>query len=201
MLLHTCCAPCAAPSAERLVLEGHEVVLFFCNANIHPEAEYRKRLEHARKLASIMRLVIEEDQYDHEAWLQRVRGLEEEPEKGARCRACFAFSLERTARVAQRLGMPNFATTLTLSPHKVSRMIFEIGERLPGFLPIDFKKKGGFLRSIELSDQYALYRQNYCGCEFSVRAAGRGVDSRRTVLPGWLVEVVLKPGRFAQDGA
>jgi hypothetical protein len=169
ILLHTCCAPCAAPSAERLVLDGREVVLYFSNFNIHPEAEYLKRLDAARQLAQKMNLVIEEDQYDHAAWLAHIQGLENEPEKGARCRKCFEFSLTRTNQMAGRLGIDAFATTLTLSPHKVSRIIFEIGAQFPRFVPIDFKKKGGFLRSIQLSGEYELYRQSYCGCEFSMR--------------------------------
>lgn len=167
ILLHTCCAPCAAPSAERLVLDGREVILYFSNFNIHPEAEYLKRLEAARKLAQKMNLVIEEDQYDHAVWLAYIQGLENEPEKGARCRKCFEFSLARTNQMAERLGIDAFATTLTLSPHKVSRIIFEIGAQFPRFVSFDFKKRGGFLRSIELSEEYGLYRQTYCGCEFS----------------------------------
>lgn len=169
ILLHTCCAPCAAPSAERLVLNGREVVLFFSNFNIAPEAEYLKRLEHARLLARHMNLVIEEDQYDHAEWLLHIQGMENEPEKGERCRKCFEFSLARTNQMAERLGIDSFATTLTLSPHKVSRIIFEIGEQFSRFEPIDFKKQGGFLRSIELCDEHDIYRQNYCGCEFSKR--------------------------------
>ncbi len=169
ILLHTCCAPCAAPSAERLVLDGYKVVLYFSNFNIHPAVEYLKRLKHARKLAEKMNLVIEEDQYDHDEWLRHIQGLENEPEQGARCRKCFEFSLMRTSQMAERLDIPAFATTLTISPHKVSRTIFEIGAQFPRFLPIDFKKKGGFLRSIELSEEYDLYRQSYCGCEFSKR--------------------------------
>jgi predicted adenine nucleotide alpha hydrolase (AANH) superfamily ATPase len=171
ILLHTCCAPCAAPSAERLVLDGHQVVLYFSNFNIHPETEYLKRLEAARKMANVMNLVIEEDQYDHAEWLAHIQGLENEPEKGERCRKCFEFSLARTDQMAERLGIPAFATTLTLSPHKVSRTIFEIGARFPRFVPIDFKKQGGFLRGLQLTEEYELYRQNYCGCEFSVRNA------------------------------
>lgn len=169
LLLHTCCAPCAAPSAERLVLDGYEVVLYFSNFNIHPEDEYLKRLQTARMLADKMNLVIEEDSYDHDEWLKHVRGLENEPEKGARCSKCFEFSLRRTAQMAERLDIPAFATTLTLSPHKVSRIIFEIGAQFPRFVPVDFKKKDGFLRSIQLSKEYDLYRQSYCGCEFSKR--------------------------------
>ncbi len=171
ILLHCCCAPCAAPSAERLVLAGREVVLYFSNFNISPLEEYQKRLEHARKLAQQMNLVIEEDQYDHAEWLAHIRGLENEPEKGKRCEKCFEFSLRRTDQMAGRLGIEAFATTLTLSPHKVSRIIFEIGKQFPRFEPIDFKKQGGFLRSIELSEEYDLYRQNYCGCEFSRRTS------------------------------
>ncbi len=169
ILLHTCCAPCAAPSAERLVLDGRDVVLYFSNFNIHPETEYLKRLETARKLAKTMNLVIEEDQYDHDKWLAHIQGLENEPEKGTRCHKCFEFSLTRTNHMAERLGIPAFATTLTLSPHKVSRIIFEIGKQFSRFVPIDFKKQGGFLRSIKLSAEYDLYRQSYCGCEFSRR--------------------------------
>jgi epoxyqueuosine reductase len=185
ILLHTCCAPCAAPSAERLVLGGRKVVLYFSNFNIHPEAEYLKRLETARKLAEKMNLVIEEDQYDHAEWLAHIRGLENEPEKGERCRRCFEFSLRRTDQMAERLGIDAFTTTLTLSPHKISRILFEVGAQFPRFEPVDFKKQGGFLRSIELSSEFDLYRQTYCGCEFS-RASDSHYDffgSVRTPRP------------------
>lgn len=169
MLVHICCAPCATASVERVLLDGYVPVLFFCNSNIWPRDEYEQRLAAARALAEKMELVIEEDQYDHEAWLEKIRGLEDEPEKGARCLKCFEFSLARTAELAARLGIPKFCTTLTVSPHKVSRLIFEIGARFDGFEPIDFKKKDGFMRSLQLSKEMDLYRQNYCGCEFSMR--------------------------------
>jgi predicted adenine nucleotide alpha hydrolase (AANH) superfamily ATPase len=168
ILVHTCCAPCAAPSAERLILHGMAVTLFFCNANIWPEAEYRRRLAAARKLAKILDVAIEEDQYDHAAWREAVKGLEHEPEKGARCRRCFEFNLGRTAQLADRLDFPAFTTTLTLAPQKVSRMIFEVGRQFPKYRAWDFKKEDGFLRSLQLSREYDLYRQNYCGCEFSM---------------------------------
>lgn len=169
ILVHMCCAPCAAPSAERLLLQGRDVTLYFSNSNIHPPEEYEKRLRYARKLAEILDVVIEDDQYDHDRWLERMRGLEQEPEKGRRCERCFAYSLERTAELADRLGIPAFTTTLTLSPHKVSQTIFKIGKQFPRYVPIDFKKENGFLRSLELSREYDLYRQAYCGCEFSLR--------------------------------
>jgi epoxyqueuosine reductase len=169
ILVHICCAPCATASAERLLLEGRKPVLYFSNSNIAPEAEYTRRLESARMLADRMALALEEDVYDHAAWLEAVRGLEMEPEKGRRCLQCFEFSLTRTAQEARRLGIDEFCTTLTISPHKVSRRIFEIGARFPGFVPIDFKKQDGFLRSLQLTRELDLYRQGYCGCEFSRR--------------------------------
>jgi predicted adenine nucleotide alpha hydrolase (AANH) superfamily ATPase len=169
ILVHMCCAPCAAPSGERLMLDGYKVVLFFSNSNIHPKEEYEKRLESARKLAKIWDVVIEEDLYDHDSWLEEIKGLENEPEKGLRCEKCFKYNLKRAADITDRLGLPAFATTLTLSPHKISKTIFRIGSEFPKFKPYDFKKKDGFLRSLQLTKEYDLFRQNYCGCEFSLR--------------------------------
>ncbi len=169
ILVHTCCAPCAAPSGEKLMLEGYKVTLFYSNSNIYPLEEYEKRLAEVRKLASIWDILVEEDIYDHKKWLHHVKGLENEPEKGSRCAKCFEFSLQRTAELADRLDFTAFTTTLTLSPHKVSKMIFEIGKQYPKYIPFDFKKENGFLKSLQLSEKYDLYRQNYCGCEFSLR--------------------------------
>jgi len=169
MLVHTCCAPCAAPSGEKLMLRGFEVILYFSNSNIFPTEEYQRRLDSARRLAQIWEVVIEEDTYDHTEWLKRIRGHESDPEKGMRCRLCFDYSLTRTAEMADRLNIAYFTTTLTLSPHKVTQMIFAIGNRFPKFAPFDFKKENGFLRSLQLSRTYNLYRQGYCGCEFSLR--------------------------------
>ncbi len=169
ILVHICCAPCATASVERVLLDSYEPVLFFCNSNIYPFAEYEKRLEAAKVLSEKYEVILEEDQYDHDAWLEKIRGLENEPEKGGRCVKCFEFSLKRTAELAKRLEIPKFCTTLTVSPHKVSRIIFEVGSQFEGFEPIDFKKKGGFLRSLEITKDLDLYRQSYCGCEFSIR--------------------------------
>jgi len=108
-----------------------------------------------------------EDGYEHGIWLEHVRGLENEPEGGKRCEKCFEFNLSRTARYAQVNGFDLFTTTLTISPHKNSRMILRVGERLGSFLAVDLKKKDGFKRSIQSSREYDLYRQIYCGCEFS----------------------------------
>ncbi|MBU0615664.1 MAG: epoxyqueuosine reductase QueH [Nanoarchaeota archaeon] len=167
ILLHVCCAPCSTHSIEALMKE-YSVVLFFSNSNIFPQEEYEKRLENARKIASVYGLELIEDIYDHTAWLSFIKGLEDEPEKGKRCEKCFEFNLARAAQKADELGIDHFTTTLTISPHKDSIKIFEIGRRLSDkFLEINFKKKDGFKHSLELSDKHELYRQEFCGCEFS----------------------------------
>ncbi len=169
IVLHVCCAVCAAASVERLRAESLEPLLFFSNSNIAPKAEYDKRLEAAKILAGAMHLELVEDIYNHAAWLKAVEGFEDEPEKGRRCPLCFDFNLGRTAAFARERGIPAFCTTLTLSPHKNSRLIAEIAEKYPEFRFYDFKKKDGFKRSREISRELNLYRQNYCGCEFSLR--------------------------------
>ncbi len=169
VLLHTCCAPCCAPSGERMMEDGYKITLFYSNSNIYPEGEYRKRLSEAQRLADIWKVPLIEDSWDHTEWLAFVKGYEREPEGGSRCARCFEFNLRRTAQKAEELGFLYYTTTLTLGPYKNSKMIFEIAEKFPGFLEYNFKKRNGFLRSIELSKEYHLYRQNYCGCEFSMR--------------------------------
>jgi len=175
ILIHSCCAPCAAPSVERVQLDGYDVALYFSNSNIYPEAEYHQRLENMRKLSDIYEVILEEDLYDHDAWLEHIRGFEDEPEKGLRCQKCFEFNLERTAQLAKLHGYSHFTTTLTLSPHKISKIIFAIGAKFPEYKAYDFKKKHGFLRSIALSKEWDLYRQSYCGCEFSMRTRSQDV--------------------------
>ena len=169
ILLHTCCGPCGAPAVERLLQQENDVLLFFSNSNIFPEEEFGKRVETVRRMAAHFKVPLIIDRYDHFSWLEAVQGYEHEPEKGRRCALCFAYSLTRTAARAEKLGIPSFTTTLTLSPHKPSPLIFSIGERFPGFLSENFKKRDGFRRSVELSSELELYRQDYCGCEFSMR--------------------------------
>ena len=166
ILLHACCGPCATACVERLGAK-HAVTLFFSNSNIAPRSEYDKRLEQARKLAGLTGVPLIEDAYEHEAWREHVKGFENEPERGRRCEKCFEFNLCRTARYAETHGFEAFTTTLTVSPHKRSPVIFSIGKRLGPFLAEDFKKQDGFERSLRLAGQYGLYRQDYCGCEFS----------------------------------
>ncbi len=174
MLLHVCCGPCATSSIEQLLGDGWEVDMFFSNSNISPKEEYDKRLDGAVRTAEWFGLKLIEDSYDHQDWLKTVAGYESEPEKGARCSFCFGYSLDRTSEAADAGEYDGFCTTLTVSPHKVSRVLFEKGTaagrgKSSRFVDYDFKKKDGYRRSILLSEKIGLYRQNYCGCEFSMR--------------------------------
>ena len=169
ILLHVCCGPCSTSSIERLIAEDYEPVLFFSDSNIFPEEEFMKRYSNLLIVAEYYGLQVILDDWDHGKWLDAVRGHESDKEHGERCSLCFRFNLERTAEKAAELGIDEFATTLTVSRFKNSAKIFHEGENLPGFQKIDFKKKDGFSRSIVLSKELGLYRQDYCGCEFSLR--------------------------------
>lgn len=167
ILLHICCAPCGVGCVERLLNAGRKIRLYYSNSNIASQEEFDKRLEWVEWLAQEKHLELETDPYDHFSWLQAVHGLEQEPERGNRCRVCFGWSLKRTAQRAAELGC-TFATTLTISPHKSSPIIFEVGGAFPHFEPIDFKKQNGFQQGRQLARQYGFYLQNFCGCEFSL---------------------------------
>ena len=169
ILLHVCCGPCSTSSVERLLSEGYEPVLFFSNSNIFPHDEFIRRYENLLVVARLNNLEVIMDDWDHVSWLEAVKGHEADREHGERCMICFRFNLERAARKARELGIDAFTTTLTVSRFKPSAAIFSIGDGLPGFEKIDFKKKDGFNRSVILSKELGLYRQDYCGCEFSLR--------------------------------
>ena len=170
ILLHICCAPCGGGCVERLLGEGRKVRLFYSNGNIATLEEFDRRLDSVKLLARHFGVALEVDPYDHAAYLAAVAGLEDEPEHGRRCAKCFAFNLGRAARRAAELGV-TFATTLTVSPHKDSAMIFAAGGAYPNFEAIDFKKRDGFLRSNRIARELGFYRQNFCGCEFSLRSS------------------------------
>ena len=177
LLLHACCGPCSSACLERLC-ECFDVTVCWYNPNIEPSEEYEKRLENMQKLLDAMPLThpaaLMICSYEPERFLSLCRGLENEKEGGARCAVCFRLRLEETARRAKEENYDFFTTTLTISPHKNAPLINAIGQETAKkygvrFLPSDFKKKNGFLRSIQLSDEYGIYRQNYCGCRFSRR--------------------------------
>jgi len=168
VLLHVCCAPCAAHPIE-VLQQNYRVTLFFSNSNIAPREEYLARLQHVRRLVGLYQVDLIEDTYDHDAWREHVRGLEHAPEQGARCARCFAFNLSRTAEYAEGHGYHAFTTTLTVSPHKATETIFAAGRQFPQFLAYDFKKQNGYARSTARAKEHFFYRQDYCGCEFSRR--------------------------------
>jgi predicted adenine nucleotide alpha hydrolase (AANH) superfamily ATPase len=173
LLLHICCAPDATVGVERLSPD-YDVTLLFHNPNIYPAEEYHKRFDAAKQLTGTLGIGLIEGDYDTEAWLDAVRGLEDEPEKGRRCETCFKERLRTTARIAREKGFDVFAAVLTVSPHKDAALINRLGARAAEeygveYLPTDLKKKDGFKRSVELSRLHGLYRQDYCGCEFSLR--------------------------------
>lgn len=179
-LLHTCCGPCASACVPRLQTSGCEVTLLFANSNIDTRAEFEKRKAEARRLAEHDGVAFAELAYDHDEWLREVAaGHASDPEKGERCRRCFAYNLRKTAAYAKAHGFDAFTTSLTVSPHKVSRVIFEEGEKAAAaagsaFQAEDFKKREGFKLSVRRSRDLSLYRQSYCGCEFSRTNCGKG---------------------------
>lgn len=171
LLLHCCCGPCSTTCIKRLIDENYKITLWFSNDNIFPEDEFYKRYENLLIVAKHYNLDVLIKPYEHSSWLKSIEGYEEEREGGKRCGLCFKYNLEITGEKAKELGFTHFATTLTVSRYKNSKRIFSIGENIDGFEPLDFKKKGGYEESIRLSREYGLYRQHYCGCEFSYKEA------------------------------
>ena len=175
LLLHSCCAPCSSYVLEYLS-NYFRITVYYYNPNISPYEEYLKRKEEQIRLISLMKSkypinIIDAD-YDNDLYEQKIKGLENEPERGIRCHICYRLRLEKTCIKAKELNYDFFGTTLTLSPYKDSKVLNEIGKELMdeykiNYLFSDFKKKNGYKRSIELSKIYGLYRQNYCGCIYS----------------------------------
>ena len=188
LLLHSCCAPCSSYCMEYL-RKYFRITVFYYNPNITEQEEYRKRVQEEIRLIEAYnrqagegetggpaKIEILAGDYEPSRFLDMAKGLEDCREGGARCFRCYALRLRESAETAKKLGFDYFTTTLTISPLKDAAKLNEIGEKLAGeygvrWLPSDFKKRGGYQRSIELSKEYDLYRQNYCGCVFSKRAA------------------------------
>ena len=173
ILLHACCAVCMAYPIE-VLKENYEPVVFFCNPNIYPEEEYLRRRDELIKYCEEKGFEYIIDNYEPEKWYAFVQGYEKESEKGLRCNKCFEYRLNKTAQKAKVLGINFFTTTLSVSPHKVSKNIFEQGKNAAiaygvEFVEKDFKKQNGFLKTMEIAKKNNFYRQQYCGCEFSIR--------------------------------
>ena len=177
LLLHSCCAPCSSYVLEYLSQYFAITVLYY-NPNIFPEEEYRKRVAEQKRLIAELPaknpIAFMEGRYQPEEFFAVAKGLEDAPEGGDRCRKCFRLRLEETAKLAAEGGYDYFTTTLSISPLKNAQALNEIGQELAAVyevphLPSDFKKRGGYQRSIEQSREYELYRQNFCGCVYSMR--------------------------------
>ncbi len=174
LLLHCCCAPCSTYCLEQLV-KVFNVTLYFYNPNITSESEYNLRLDELKKLVDVAydgKLCILSENYDCNEFFNSIKGLENLGEMSKRCYNCYALRLEKTAKTAKEKGFDYFTTTLSISPYKSAKYLNEIGETLSkkhqiNYLYADFKKEGGYYKSIELSKKYSLYRQDYCGCVYS----------------------------------
>ncbi|MBO5435022.1 epoxyqueuosine reductase QueH [bacterium] len=174
ILLHSCCAICSSYPVSFLKDAGYDVVVYFYNPNIYPNEEYAKRLDAQKKLCKHFEVELIEEVYEPELFFEYVKGFENEPEKGLRCDKCFELRLSKTAQKAKELGINNFTTSIVISPHKNFKKLSEIGEKIAkannlNFEAIDFKKKDGFLKTNQIAKSLNLYRQNYCGCKFSLR--------------------------------
>lgn len=177
LLLHSCCAPCSSYVLEYLS-NYFEITVFYYNPNIFPESEYTKRILEQQMLIEEMKakypISFVAGNYDRDKFYELAKGLEHLKEGGERCFKCYALRLEEAAKMAKEAEFDYFTTTLTISPMKNAEKLNEIGTKIGekygiGYLQSDFKKKNGYKRSIELSNEFGLYRQDYCGCEFSIR--------------------------------
>lgn len=189
LLLHACCAPCSSYTLEYLSPHFREISVFFYNPNIAPAAEYETRLAELRRLVDTVRyacpVTVTAGRYDPERFFAMARGMENLPEGGERCRLCYAMRLRETAMVAASGGYDYFTTTLSISPYKNAVWLNELGAQAASelgcvYLTSDFKKHGGYQRSIALSREYGLYRQDFCGCVYSMREAEYRRNSRKT---------------------
>ncbi|MGI5976180.1 MAG: epoxyqueuosine reductase QueH [Candidatus Limivicinus sp.] len=177
VLLHACCGPCSSSVLEYLT-QYFDVTILWYNPNIYPREEFDKRFKNLVKVVEGMGLAdkvsIMAEPWKSEEYYRRVRGLEDEPEGGRRCGECFRLRLLETAKIAKQYGFDYFCSTLTLSRHKNAVLINDIGEEIAravgvSWLPSEFKKRDREARSLELCEKYGIYRQLYCGCEFSLR--------------------------------
>ncbi len=185
LLLHICCAPCSTHVVE-VLREDYDVTGYFYNPNIHPESEYRHREAEMKRYAGKVGIEMVCAEYDDARWLEAVKGMENVPEGGERCFLCYRMRSEKAAEYAREHGYQSFTTTLSISPHKNAEKINEIGSEIAErhglqWHTADFKKRGGFDRSIRMSKEAGLYRQSYCGCIFSQRAGRR--EGRKTRKP------------------
>jgi len=174
VLVHDCCAPCGAQVVKFLIDQGHDVLVYFYNPNIMPIEEYELRHQEMQRFCKKVKVPIIEGKNEHDEWLSAVKGYEQEPEGGLRCKQCFTKRLSEAAQRAQEENCEALATTLTMSPRKNALLINQIGQELADFYGIKFidaiwREDEGYKKACALSKEEGFHRQNYCGCEFSFR--------------------------------
>lgn len=188
LLLHSCCAPCSSAVLERIA-EAFEITVFYFNPNIEPQKEYDMRVAELNRLLSCLKETVDvsllEGSYEPQKFYEAIKGLEHSGEGSERCYRCYELRLRETAKMAASQQFDCFTTTLSISPYKRADWLNEIGQRLSeeyqvDYLYSDFKKKNGYRRSIELSKQFDLYRQDYCGCRFSKAEREQEKQKRQT---------------------
>ena len=172
ILIHACCGICSGYPISLLKEMEYEPIVYFCNPNLDTDEEFIRRLEAQKTVCKYHKVELLAENYKHEDFLNYTKGLENEPERGKRCDKCIELRLRQAGEKAKSLGIHTFTTSLPISPHKDFKKISEIGERIAKeleitYLSLDFKKKDGFLKTNKLSRELNIYRQNYCGCEFS----------------------------------
>ena len=171
ILLHACCGICSGYPISFLKEAGYSPVVYFCNPNLDTRQEFERRLEAQRTVCEHFKVELIADEYNHREYLDYVKGLENEPERGLRCDKCFELRLSKASQKAKELGFELFTTSLVISPHKNFQKISQIAESIAKesgvrYFAQDFKKKDGFLKTNNISKELKIYRQNYCGCEF-----------------------------------
>lgn len=172
ILIHACCGICSGYPISLLKETGYEPVVYFCNPNLDTKEEFERRLEAQKTICNYHKVELIVEEYNPIEYLEYVKGLENEPERGKRCDKCIELRLKKTAEKSKELGISIFTTSLPISPHKDFQKISSIGENIAkdnnlNYLSLDFKKKDGFLKTNKLSRELNIYRQNYCGCKFS----------------------------------
>ncbi|WP_338434083.1 epoxyqueuosine reductase QueH [Ligilactobacillus saerimneri] len=197
ILMHSCCAPCSTYTLEYLT-QYADVMIYFANSNIHPRDEYLRRKYVQQKFIHDFnaqtgnKVQFIAAPYQPQEYFEQVRGLQDEPEGGARCRVCYNYRLDLVAQKAVELGFDYFGSTLTISPHKNSQVINSVGIDIQElydtqYLPSDFKKNNGYRRSVEMCHEYDIYRQCYCGCVFAAKAQGIDLSQIRREARAFLV--------------
>jgi len=190
LLVDVCCGPCAVPleelfsNPENIYAKQFDVILYVTNSNVHPFTEYVRRLQGIRHVAKYYKNMLIIDAYNPREWLERMKGLENDPEGGKRCEACYRYRLEKAADYALSHGYKTFTSTITTGPPKDAEVVNRIGKEIAAgkglqFMELDLKKRGGFLKSVMMSKKLGLYRQNYCGCIFSMSQQKGGKGAKK----------------------